>query len=110
MMFAAGIGIGLLFFGVLEPVYYNFVEGEAVNSLGIGVAENKYIGIVGNIHHLGLEGRTVYAAVGLSLGIFSYNLGYPLTLRSAFVPILGERVWGAWGRAIETAAVFATLN
>jgi BCCT family betaine/carnitine transporter len=43
------------------------------------------------------------------LGIFSYNLGYPLTLRSAFVPILGERVWGAWGHAIDTAAVFATL-
>jgi BCCT family betaine/carnitine transporter len=51
MMFAAGIGIGLLFFGVLEPVYYNFAEGRAVNPLGIGVAENEYIGIVGTIHH-----------------------------------------------------------
>lgn len=109
MMFAAGIGIGLLFFGVLEPVYYNFAEGGAANPLGIGVAENEYIGIVGTIHHWGLEGWAVYAAVGLSLGIFSYNLGYPLTLRSAFVPILGERVWGAWGHAIDTAAVFATL-
>ena len=112
MMFAAGIGIGigLLFFGVLEPVYHNFAEGGAVNLLGIGVAENEYIGIVGTIHHWGLEGRAVYAAVGLSLCIFSYNLGYPLTLRSAFVPILGERVRGAWGHAIDTAAVFATLN
>jgi BCCT family betaine/carnitine transporter len=109
MMFAAGIGIGLLFFGVLEPVYYNFAEGGAARPLGIDIAENEYIGIVGTIHHWGLEGWAVYAAVGLSLGIFSYNLGYPLTLRSAFVPLLGERVWGAWGHAIDTAAVFATL-
>ena len=109
MMFAAGIGIGLLFFGVLEPVYYNFSEGGAARPLGIDIAENEYIGIVGTIHHWGLEGWAVYAAVGLSLGIFSYNLGYPLTLRSAFVPLLGERVWGAWGHAIDTAAVFATL-
>ena len=109
MMFAAGIGIGLLFFGVLEPVYYNFAEGGAARPLGIDIAENEYIGVVGTIHHWGLEGWAVYAAVGLSLGIFSYNLGYPLTLRSAFVPLLGERVWGAWGHAIDTAAVFATL-
>ena len=109
MMFAAGIGIGLLFFGVLEPVYYNFSEGGAARPLGIDIAENEYIGVVGTIHHWGLEGWAVYAAVGLSLGIFSYNLGYPLTLRSAFVPLLGERVWGAWGHAIDTAAVFATL-
>jgi len=54
MMFAAGIGIGLLFFGVLEPVYYNFAEGGAANPLGIDVAENEYIGIVGTIHHWGL--------------------------------------------------------
>ena len=109
MMFAAGIGIGLLFFGVLEPVYYNFAESGASRPLGIGTEDNEYIGVVGTIHHWGLEGWAVYAAVGLSLGIFSYNLGYPLTLRSAFVPILGERVWGAWGHAIDTAAVFATL-
>ena len=110
MMFAAGIGIGLLFFGLIKPVHYNFAEGGAVNPLGIGVAENEYIGIVGTIHHWGLEGWAVYAAVGLSLGIFSCNLGYLLTLHSAFVSILGERVWGAWGHAIDTAAVFATLN
>ena len=78
MMFAAGIGIRLLFFGVQEPVYYSFAEGWAV-----------------------------YAAAGQSLGIFSYNLGY---LALGFLPILGERVWGAWEHAIDTEAVFATLN
>ena len=111
MMFAAGIGIGLLFFGVLEPVYYNFSEGGGASPLGIdpSVPGNEYIGVVGTIHHWGLEGWAIYAAVGLSLAIFCYNLGLPLTLRSAFYPILGERVWGWWGHAIDTLAVFATL-
>ncbi|MGR3815662.1 MAG: BCCT family transporter [Cognatishimia activa] len=111
MMFAAGIGIGLLFFGVLEPVYYQFSEGGGASPLGIDQSQpgNEYIGVVGTIHHWGLEGWAVYAAVGLSLGIFCYNLGLPLTLRSAFYPILGERVWGWWGHIIDTLAVFATL-
>ncbi|MGH1481608.1 MAG: BCCT family transporter [Geminicoccales bacterium] len=111
MMFAAGIGIGLLFFGVLEPTYYNFSEGGAAHPLGIDdqTPGNEYIGVVGTIHHWGLEGWAVYAAVGLALAIFAYNLNLPLTLRSAFYPILGERVWGWWGHAIDTLAVFATL-
>lgn len=111
MMFAAGIGIGLLFFGVLEPVYYNFAEEGAARPLGLDISQpgNEYAGIVGTIHHWGLEGWAIYAAVGLSLAIFSYNLGLPMTLRSAFYPILGERVWGWWGHMIDTLAVFATL-
>jgi len=111
MMFAAGIGIGLLFFGVLEPVYYNFAEGGNARPLGIDPTQpgNEYIGVVGTIHHWGLEAWAIYAAVGLSLAIFCYNLGLPLTLRSAFYPILGDRVWGWWGHAIDILAVFATL-
>lgn len=111
MMFAAGIGIGLLFFGVLEPVYYNFSEGGGARPLGIDISEpgNEYIGVVGTIHHWGLEGWAVYAAVGLALAIFCYNLGLPLTLRSAFYPLHGERVWCWWGHLIDTLAVFATL-
>ncbi|MEL6574742.1 MAG: BCCT family transporter [Pseudomonadota bacterium] len=111
MMFAAGIGIGLLFFGVLEPTYYNFSEGGNASPLGIDASlpGNEYIGVVGTIHHWGLEGWAVYAVVGLCLAIFCYNLGLPLTLRSAFYPILGEKVWGWWGHMIDTLAVFATL-
>ncbi|MEM9242137.1 MAG: BCCT family transporter [Pseudomonadota bacterium] len=111
MMFAAGIGIGLLFFGVLEPTYYNFSEGGNASPLGIDATQpgNEYVGIVGTIHHWGLEGWCVYALVGLTLAIFAYNKGMPMTLRSAFYPILGERVWGWWGHAIDTLAVFATL-
>ncbi len=111
MMFAAGIGIGLLFFGVLEPVYYNFAEGGNASPLGIDVSQpgNEYAGIVGTIHHWGLEGWCVYAVVGLTLAIFAYNKGLPMTLRSAFYPILGERIWGWPGHCIDILAVFATL-
>ncbi|MGD1922582.1 MAG: BCCT family transporter [Paracoccaceae bacterium] len=111
MMFAAGIGIGLLFFGVLEPVYYNFSEGGNARPLNIdtSIPGNEYIGIVGTIHHWGLEGWAVYALVGLTLAIFCYNKGLPLTLRSAFYPLLGERIWGWPGHCIDILAVFATL-
>ncbi len=111
MLFAAGIGIGLLFFGVLEPVYYTYAEGGAANPLGIDPSTpgNENIGIVGTVHHWGLGGWAVYAVVGLCLAVFCYNKGLPLTLRSAFYPLLGERVWGWPGHVIDTLAVFATL-
>ncbi|WP_235438839.1 BCCT family transporter [Candidatus Rhodobacter oscarellae] len=111
MMFAAGIGIGLLFFGVLEPVYYQFSEGGNASPLGIdqSLPGNEYVGVVGTIHHWGLAGWCVYAVVGLTLAIFAYNKGLPMTLRSAFYPILGERIWGWWGHTIDILAVFATL-
>ncbi|MEM1399960.1 MAG: BCCT family transporter [Pseudomonadota bacterium] len=111
MLFSAGIGIGLLFFGVLEPVYYTYAEGGAAWPLGIDPSTpgNENIGIVGTVHHWGLGGWAVYAVVGLCLAIFCYNKGLPLTLRSAFYPLLGERVWGWPGHIIDTLAVFATL-
>ena len=103
MLFAAGIGIGLLFFGVLEPVYYTYAEGGAAHPLGLdpSVPGNENIGIVGTVHHWGLGGWCVYAVVGLTLAIFAYNKGLPMTLRSAFYPILGERIWGWWGHLID---------
>ena len=111
MLFAAGIGIGLLFFGVLEPVYYNYAEGGAARPLGIDptIPGNENIGIVGTVHNWGLGGWCVYALVALALAIFCYNKGLPLTLRSAFYPIFGERIWGWPGHIIDVLAVFATI-
>ena len=61
------------------------------------------------IFHWALHPWAIYAVVALSLAFFSYNNGLPLTLRSAFYPLLGERVWGWWGHVIDITAVFATL-
>ncbi|WP_168011942.1 BCCT family transporter [Halomonas salinarum] len=118
MLFAAGIGIGLLFFGVLEPVYHANV------SLPLGVAspfgadgelnpeaisEASALGLAGTYLHWGIHGWAVYVVMALALALFTYNKGLPFSIRSAFFPILGDRVWGWWGHAIDILAVFSTL-
>ncbi|MDR9427119.1 MAG: BCCT family transporter [Salibaculum sp.] len=121
MLFAAGMGIGLMFFGVLEPAYYfgtpwgdaplgtvrPFDESGAL--IEGNVAEARRMALAATSYHWALHPWAIYAIVALSLALFSYNKGLPLSIRSAFYPILGDRVWGWWGHIIDTLAVFATL-
>lgn len=121
MLFAAGMGIGLMFFGVLEPVYYfgtpwgdqplngdlGIVDGTVADAATVEAA--RQMAMAATIFHWGLHPWAIYAIVALALALFSYNKGLPLTLRSAFYPLLGERVWGFWGNVIDTIAAFATL-
>ena len=122
MLFAAGMGIGLMFFGVSEPLshYASSMGGTSVENgvrtdwapLGAAadnVAEARNLAMAATIFHWGLHPWAIYAVVALALAFFAYNHNLPLTLRSAFYPILGERVWGWWGHLIDTLAVFATL-
>ncbi len=119
MLFAAGMGIGLMFFGVSEPISH-FSSSVAENA---GTPESwaplagapgdaagaMRLGMAATIFHWGLHPWAIYAIVGLSLGYFAYSRGLPLTIRSAFYPLLGERVWGWFGHLVDTLAVFATL-
>lgn len=121
MLFAAGMGIGLMFFGVLEPAYYfgtpwgdeplgavrPFTEDGTL--IAANVAEAKRMALAATSYHWALHPWAIYAIVALALALFSYNKGLPLSIRSAFYPILGERVWGWWGHLIDIVAVFATL-
>lgn len=118
LLFTAGIGIGLLFFGVLEPVYHAnvslplnvtspFGDNGELNSAAI--PEASAMGLAGTYLHWGIHGWAVYVVMALGLSIFTYNKGLPFSIRSAFFPILGERVWGWWGHAIDILAVFSTL-
>ena len=114
MLFAAGMGIGLMFFGVLEPVNHMLkpplgVEGYKAGAAAAQNAEAAKMGLAATIFHWGLHPWAIYAVVGLALAFFTYNRGLPLTLRSAFYPLFGERVWGWTGHIIDTLAVFATL-
>ncbi|MGD9862495.1 MAG: BCCT family transporter [Pseudodonghicola sp.] len=118
MLFAAGMGIGLMFFGVLEPVYHMAVSqplgvpspfAEDGSLIPENVEAAKKMGLAATIFHWGLHPWAIYAVVALALALFSFNKGLPLTIRSAFYPILGERVWGWWGHLIDVLAVFATL-
>ena len=122
MLFAAGMGIGLMFFGVSEPMSHfassvggTTLEGDVRTDwapLGAAVGDavaSRDLGMAATIFHWGLHPWAIYAIVGLSLAFFSFNNGLPLTLRSAFYPLLGERVWGWPGHVIDTLAVFSTL-
>ena len=107
MLFAAGIGIGLMFFGVAEPVdhYLN-------PPLGVDPADSaavQRLAIASSIFHWGVHAWAMFAVVALALAFAAYNLGLPLTLRSAFYPLLGDAVWGRVGHVIDILAVFATL-
>ncbi len=107
MLFAAGMGIGLMFFGVLEPVHHFQLPPLGTDPTDIEAA--RAMGMAATIFHWGLHPWAIYAVVALALAFFCYNKGLPLTIRSAFYPILGERVWGWFGHVIDTLAVFATL-
>jgi BCCT family betaine/carnitine transporter len=122
MLFAAGMGIGLMFFGVSEPMSHfasslggtTIVDGLRTDWAPLGAAAAspeaaRDLAMAATIFHWALHPWAIYAVVALALAFFTYNRGLPLTLRSAFYPILGERVWGWWGHIIDTLAVFATL-
>jgi len=119
MLFAAGMGIGLMFFGVSEPISHfssSVAEGAGSPDSWAPLAgaagdpeEARRLGMAATIFHWGLHPWAIYAIVGLSLGLFAYNKGLPLSIRSMFYPIFGEKVWGWTGHIIDTLAVFATL-
>jgi BCCT family betaine/carnitine transporter len=122
MLFAAGMGIGLMFYGVAEPMthFSTAMGGISVENgvrtdwapLGAAAGDAQAaasLSMAATIFHWGLHPWAVYAIVGLALALFSFNKGLPLSIRSIFYPLLGERVWGWPGHVIDILAVFATL-
>jgi len=109
MLFAAGMGIGLMFWSVAEPVGY-FTEwfGTPLNTPGF-TEESRSAAMGATMYHWGLHPWAIYGVVALSLAFFSFNKGLPLTIRSTFYPLLGDRVWGWPGHVIDTIAVLATI-
>ena len=122
MLFAAGMGIGLMFYGVSEPIsHFNSSMGGISTENGVrtdwaplgaaggDAAAAASLGMAATIYHWALHPWAIYAILALGLAIFSFNKGLPLTMRSVFYPLLGERVWGWPGHLIDILAVFATL-
>ena len=107
MLFAAGIGIGLMFFGVAEPITHFMNPPLGVDAADTAAAQR--MAIASAIFHWGLHPWAMYAIVALALAFTAYNLGLPLTLRSAFYPVLGKAVWGRFGHLIDILTVFAAL-
>lgn len=122
MLFAAGMGIGLMFFGVSEPLaHFGSAFGGVASDGGVrtdwaplaGAAGDAgaatRLGMAATIYHWALHPWAIYAVLALGLALFSFNKGLPLTIRSVFYPLLGERVWGWPGHCIDILAVIATL-
>ncbi|HIF9176818.1 TPA: BCCT family transporter [Photobacterium damselae] len=122
MLFAAGMGIGLVFFGVSEPMsHFSSALGGVTVENGVRTDWAPLMGAEGNteaaaalgmaatIYHWALHPWSVYALLALGLAIFSFNKGLPLTMRSIFYPLFGERVWGWVGHIIDILAVVATV-
>ncbi|MTH78627.1 BCCT family transporter [Paracoccus aestuariivivens] len=122
MLFAAGMGIGLMFYGVSEPLsHYSAaftgpviengvrIDSAPLNGAPGDALEARRLAMAATIFHWGLHPWAIYAVVALSLALFSFNKGLPLTMRSVFYPIFGEKVWGWPGHVIDILAVFATV-
>lgn len=105
MLFSAGMGIGLLFYGVAEPMFH--YTANPLTQPGTQEAARKAMDIT--FLHWGLHPWGVYTLVGLSLAFFSFNKNLPLSIRTAFYPIFGEKVYGGIGNTIDIIATVATL-
>ena len=109
MLFAAGMGIGLMFWSVAEPTAYYTGWYETPLGVEARTPEAASLAMSATMFHWGLHPWAIYAVVALSLAFFSYNKGLPLTIRSAFYPLIGDHSWGFFGHVIDTVAVLATL-
>ena len=105
MLFSAGMGIGLMFFGVAEPVMH--FTTPPVGEPGTVAAAREAMKIT--FFHWGLHAWAIYAMVGLILAYFSFRKGLPLTLRSALYPLIGERIHGPIGHAVDIFAILGTV-
>lgn len=105
MLFSAGMGIGLLFWSIAEPVTH-FMNPPLTEG-GTALAAQEAMNFT--FLHWGFHAWGVYALVGLSLAYFTYSHGLPLTIRSVFYPLWGDKIYGKRGNLIDIFAVLATV-
>ena len=107
MLFAAGIGVDLMFFSVIGPATNYFVgPGVDIEPESLAAAEEAALW---TMFHYGIPGWAMYALTGMAFGLFAYRYHLPLSIRSALYPIIGKRARGATGDTIEIAAVLGTI-
>ncbi|GAB3464034.1 hypothetical protein GCM10027570_51800 [Streptomonospora sediminis] len=105
MLFSAGMGIGLVFYGVAEPLVH-YARAPRAPPETEQAARDAMVLV---FHHWGLGPWAVYAVIGLALAYFGFRHGLPLTVRSALYPVIGERIHGPIGHAVDVLAVLGTL-
>ena len=108
MLISAGLGIGLMFWGVAEPIFH-LTAPPPLFDVAPESAGAARAALATSYLHWGIHGWALYGLVALALGFFAYNRGLPLTFRSVFYPILGPKIYGPWGNAVDVLTVVATL-
>jgi choline/carnitine/betaine transport len=108
MLISAGMGIGLMFWSVAEPIFH-LAGPPPLFGVDPMTGDAGKAALATTFFHWGLHPWAIYALVSLALAFFAYNRGLPLTFRSVFYPILGKRIYGAWGNVIDVLTVLATL-
>jgi len=106
MLFSAGMGIGLLFWSVAEPITH-FISNPLVSGDSDASSARSAMGIT--FLHWGLHPWAIYAVVGLALAFFTFNMQLPLTIRSIFYPLFGDKIYGWIGDLIDILSVIATI-
>ncbi len=118
MLFSAGVGIGLLFFSIAEPMFYfdntqpwgypnnPFADHSLVTEMNVDRAK---LAMRVTYFHWGFHGWAVYVMIGLCLAYFGFRKKLPLTLRSSLYPVIGDRIYGPIGHAVDLLAVFGTV-
>ena len=109
MLLSAGMGIGLMFWSVGEPMYHYSSPSPMFSGVVAGTPEAAQAAMGITYFHWGIHPWAIYSIVGLGLAFFAYNRGLPLTIRSIFYPLIGNRIYGFWGNVIDTLSVLATL-
>jgi glycine betaine transporter len=107
MMFSAGMGIGLMFYGVAEPVFH--LTDPPHGLAKAGTQEAAQVAMEYSFFHWAFHPWAMYAVLGLALAYFCFRKGMPNLISTAFYPILGDRVYGPIGKTIDILAIFATL-
>jgi choline/glycine/proline betaine transport protein len=105
MLFSAGIGIGLIYWGVAEPMYHYFAPPDADPETVRAAQEAMAISFM----HWGFHAWAIYAVVALALAYYHFRKGLPLAIRSALYPLIGDRIYGRWGDLVDIIAVFGTM-
>ena len=105
MLFSAGIGIGLMYWGTAEPLYHYMAPplGAAESIEAAKQAMNI------SFLHWGLHGWAIYTMVALALAYFHFRRGLPLSIRSTLYPLIGKKIYGPWGHTVDILAVFGTM-
>lgn len=102
MMFSAGVGIGIFFYGIAEPIYHLNIPEALQSDSAFDSFKIMYL-------HWGFHAWAIYGLLAIGLGYFSYNKGLPFAMRSLFYPLLKEKIYGIWGDIIDTVATLAVL-